>query len=112
VDRVDFVQELYVDSDEYRGVLAIADSHREFLMVAEVSAPVLSANQVGRSSADVQNVFLDQARQLLHEVGGPRTGRDGASLRATCWTEGDKTFSGWRTSAAADERSGREPKQL
>lgn len=53
-----------------------------------------------------------RSSQLLHEVVGPRTGRDGASLRATCRTEGDKTFSGWRTSAAADERSGREPKQL
>jgi hypothetical protein len=64
VDRVAFVQEHYVDSDEYRGVLAIADSLREFLLVAEVSTQILSANQPGRSSADVQTVFLDQARQL------------------------------------------------
>jgi hypothetical protein len=64
VQRIDFVQEHFVDSDEYRRVVAIADALREFLVVAEVSAQILSANQPGRSSADVQNVFLQQARQL------------------------------------------------
>jgi hypothetical protein len=58
------VQEQLVDTDESRAVLGIADALREFLIVAEVAAQIVSANQPGRSSADVQNVFLDQARGL------------------------------------------------
>ena len=64
MERVDFVQQHYVDSDEYRGVVAIADALGDYLVVAEVAAAIVSANQPGRSSADVQNVFLEQARQL------------------------------------------------
>ena len=64
MERVDFVQHHYVDSDDYSGVVAIADALLEYLVVAEVAAAIASANQPGRSSADVQNVFLDQARTL------------------------------------------------
>lgn len=64
MERVDFVQEHFVGTVEYRGVLAIADALRNHLVIAEVAAQIVSANQPGRSSADVQNVFLDQAREL------------------------------------------------
>jgi hypothetical protein len=64
VERVDFVQEHFVDTDEYRSVLAVAAALTEFLLVAEVAAEIAAANQPGRSSADVQNVFLQQARSL------------------------------------------------
>jgi hypothetical protein len=64
MDRVDFVQEHLVDSPEYRRVLSVADALHEFLQLAEVAARIVAANQPGRSSADVQSVFLAQARQL------------------------------------------------
>ena len=38
MERVDFVQEHYVDTDEYRGVVAIADALLEFVIVSEVAA--------------------------------------------------------------------------
>jgi hypothetical protein len=64
VERVDFVQVHLVDTPEYRQVLAVADALHDFLRVAEVAAQIVTANQPGRSSGDVQMVFLAQARQL------------------------------------------------
>lgn len=64
VERVDFVQQQLVDSAEYRAVLDIADKLRDYLLVAEVAAQILEANQPGRSSGAVQNVFLERARTI------------------------------------------------
>lgn len=64
VERVDFVQQQLVDSAEYQAVLHIADQLRDYLLVAEVAVQILEANQPGRSSGAVQNVFLEQARAL------------------------------------------------
>jgi hypothetical protein len=64
VERVDFVQAPYADTDQYRRVTAIADELRDFLMIEEIAAQIVSANRPGRSSADVQGVFLDHALQL------------------------------------------------
>ncbi|MCB0977381.1 MAG: hypothetical protein KDB02_07970 [Acidimicrobiales bacterium] len=43
---------------------AIADALYEHLDSPEATALIRAANQPGRSSADVQNVFLEEARQL------------------------------------------------
>jgi hypothetical protein len=64
VERVDFVQTPYADTDQYRRVTAIADELRDFLMIEEIAIQILSANRPGRSSADVQRVFLDHALRL------------------------------------------------
>jgi len=64
VERLDFVQHQLAESAEYRSVLQIADQLRQYLLVAEVAAEIVEVNQPGRSSAAVQNVFVEQARTL------------------------------------------------
>lgn len=61
---MDFVQEGFVGTDEHATVAARADSLFEHLSTAAIAALILDANQPGRSSADIQNVFLDHAHQL------------------------------------------------
>lgn len=64
MDRVDFVQEGYRSSDEYRAVLAVADLLLGHLREDFVYARVVAANQPGRSSGDIQEVFVEEARAL------------------------------------------------
>ncbi len=64
MERVDFVQEAWRDTDEYRAVLGVADLLLDHLRDKAVVANMLAANQPGRSSADIQRVFLEQAREL------------------------------------------------
>jgi hypothetical protein len=64
VERIDFVQAGYEVSVEYTSVLQVADALEDCLRIAEVAAEILLANQPGRSSADVQNVFVEPAREL------------------------------------------------
>lgn len=64
MERLDFVQAEFVGTDEHVAVLAIADALLEHLLTATIVAQILSANQPGMSSAGVQAVFLEQARQL------------------------------------------------
>lgn len=64
MERVDFVQASYRDTHEHRAVLAIADLLLDHLTGEAVMDEMLAVNQPGRSSAEVQNVFLEKAREL------------------------------------------------
>ncbi len=64
MDRVDCVQAGYDGTDQHRRVMVVADLLLEHLRDEMVIAEMLAANQPGRSSAEVQNVFLKQAREL------------------------------------------------
>ena len=64
MERVDFVQAGYEVSAEYASVLEVADALEDCLRIAEVAAEILRVNQPGRSSAEVQNVFVEPAREL------------------------------------------------
>lgn len=64
MERVDFVQEQYRATAEYDEVVRIADQLLGHLQEAMVVEAILEANQPGRSSAAVQAVFLEQAREL------------------------------------------------
>lgn len=64
MERADFVQEPYRSTKEYAAVTGIADALWSHLGQAEVAALILGANQPGRSSAHIQDVLLEHARQL------------------------------------------------
>lgn len=64
MERADFVLQPLRTTDEYAAVTRVADALLAHLLDAEITAQILSANQPGRSSAQVQSVFLDHARQL------------------------------------------------
>lgn len=64
MERVDFVQAQYLDTEEHKAVIAVADLLQDHLRDEVVVAEMLAVNQPGRSSAEVQNVFLEQAREL------------------------------------------------
>jgi hypothetical protein len=64
VERADFAQPHVLGTLEYQAVIAIADALYAHLESVEVAAAIREANQPGRSSVEVQNVFLDHARQL------------------------------------------------
>ena len=64
MERADFAQASIIGTAEHTDVLAIADSLYAYLAAAETTALILEANQPGRSSADVQSVFLDHALGL------------------------------------------------
>lgn len=64
MERVDFVQEGHLGTDDHRAVMAVADLLLDHLREEAVIAEMLAANQPGRSSAEIQNVFLTQAREL------------------------------------------------
>jgi hypothetical protein len=64
VERADFARADVIGTSEYQKVFAVADALYEHLEASDTAALILEANQPGRSSADVQNVFLDHARQL------------------------------------------------
>jgi hypothetical protein len=64
VERVDFVQASCRATHEHAAVLAIADQLLDHLAGEEVVAKMLAANQPGRSSSEVQNVFLEKAREI------------------------------------------------
>ena len=64
MERADFVQAPLVDTPEYEAVRAVADSLYVHLELSAVATAIREANQPGRSSSEVQNVFLDHARLL------------------------------------------------
>lgn len=64
MERVDFERADVLGTSEHQAVVAIADVLFEHLESPEATALILEANQPGRSSADVQTVFLEHARQL------------------------------------------------
>lgn len=64
VQRTDLVQDAYVDSDEWRSVLDLADSLTAHLEAPDTAALLEQANQPGQSSALVQAVFLREAIEL------------------------------------------------
>lgn len=64
MERVDFVQDSYRATAEYESVLSVADRLLRHLRDPLVAEAILDANQPGRSSADVQGAFLEQAREL------------------------------------------------
>lgn len=64
MERVDFVQDTYLGTAEHRRVMEVADRLLGHLRDELVAAAMLAANQPGRSSADIQNVFLEEARDL------------------------------------------------
>jgi len=64
VERADFVQEPLRTTDEFAAVSSVADALLAHLVEAEIAALIVTANQPGQSSANVQGVFLEHARQL------------------------------------------------
>ncbi len=64
MERVDFFQAGYAGTPEHDAVVDIADRLLAHLREPDVMSSILLANQPGRSSAEVQNVFLAQAREL------------------------------------------------
>lgn len=64
MERADLGRADVVGTPEHEAVLAIADALFEHLESPEATALIVEANQPGRSSAEVQNVFLEHARQL------------------------------------------------
>jgi hypothetical protein len=64
MERADFERADVVGTSEHQAVVAIADALFEHLESPGATALILEANQPGRSSAEVQNVFLEHARQL------------------------------------------------
>ncbi len=64
MERADFARADVLGTPEHSAVVAIVDALYEHLDSAEATALILEANQPGRSSADVQSVFLDHARRL------------------------------------------------
>lgn len=64
MERADFERADVVGTPEHEAVVAIADALFEHLESPEATALILEANQPGRSSAEVQNVFVEHARQL------------------------------------------------
>ena len=64
VQRTDLVQDIYVDTDEWRSVLDLADSLTAHLEAPDTATLLEQANQPGQSSALVQGVFLREAIEL------------------------------------------------
>ena len=64
MERADFVRADVADTSEYSKVRAIADNLFEHLASPSLTALILDANLPGRSSADIQNLFLDHAHGL------------------------------------------------
>ena len=64
MERADFVQSHVEDTDEYAAVLSIADALYRHLEDPDVVSAIALANLPGRSSSEVQSVFLDHARSL------------------------------------------------
>ncbi len=64
VERLDFVQETAVAGSDWREVLRLADDLVGHLSEPAVSELIEEANQPGRSSSAVQDVFLQEARRL------------------------------------------------
>ena len=64
MERADFVQSTFAHTDEYATVMGVADELLGHLRTPGIAARMLIANQPGMSSAGVQAVFLEQARQL------------------------------------------------
>lgn len=64
MERADFARSDVLGTSEHSAVVAVVDALYEHLSSPDVAALILEANQPGRSSSVVQNVFLDHARQL------------------------------------------------
>lgn len=64
MERADYAQSQVLGTPEYSSVLAIVDALYAHLELAEIVAAIREANRPGRSSSEVQNVFLEHARQL------------------------------------------------
>lgn len=64
IERVDFVQDQIFGGSEWDEVSDLADRLVDHLNEPDVAKSVRKANQPGRSSAEVQAVFLSEAIQL------------------------------------------------
>lgn len=64
MERADFVQTHVEGTSEYASVLAVANALYRHLEQPDVMSAIALANLPGRSSAEIQGVFLDHAREL------------------------------------------------
>ncbi len=64
IERLDFVQEAAATGSDWREVLRLADELVGHLNEPAVAALIQEANRPGRSSAAVQEVFLEEATRL------------------------------------------------
>lgn len=62
--RKDFVQDALAGSSDWVDVVGLADALVEHSKKPEIAALLSEANQPGRSSAEVQAVFLEKATEL------------------------------------------------
>lgn len=62
--RLDFVQPGYGEREEWREVSWLADALVHHSKISSVWAQLADVNQPGRSSAEVQEVFLEHASEL------------------------------------------------
>lgn len=59
-----FVQESYAATQEWSEVCNLAETLIVYLNTADALKQLLSANQPGQSSGEVQNVFLEKAKEI------------------------------------------------
>lgn len=64
IERLDMVQEPLAASAEWHEVVEVADRLVGHLERPDIATQIDKANQPGRSSAAVQDVFLEEARRL------------------------------------------------
>jgi hypothetical protein len=64
VERAAFAQTQVIGTPEHDAAIKIADSLYTHLATVEPTALIVAANQPGRSSADIQAVFLQYALDL------------------------------------------------
>jgi len=64
MERADFVQSHAEDTHEYAAILSVADALYRHLEDPDVVSAIALANLPGRSSSEVQRVFLGHARSL------------------------------------------------
>ncbi len=64
IERLDFVQETAASGSDWREVLRLADELVRHLSEPAVASLIEEANQPGRSSGAVQEVFLEEATRL------------------------------------------------
>lgn len=67
MERADFLQSGVKGTAEYKVVVEVADLLYRYLEKPDVSRAIALANLPGRPSSEVQNVFLEYARQLGFE---------------------------------------------
>ncbi len=64
IERLDFVQEAAATGNDWKEVICLADDLVRHLDEPEVAALIEEANQPGRSSASIQEIFLQEAARL------------------------------------------------